>query len=83
MENKISIFYNLENDDLFGVIASDTDFCAYSKMWQHSNIALSYIDDSVNASIDEQSFELYNELKQIYTDAEFIEQHEMKQYLNL
>ena len=81
--NKISIFYNLENDDLFGVIASDSDFCAYSKIGQHSNISLSYINDSINASINEQSFELYIELKEIYTDADFIEQDEMKQYLNL
>jgi len=83
MENKIAIFYNIDNDDFFGVIANDSDFCAYSKIGQHSNISLSYIDDSINAPINEESFELYIELKEIYKDADFVDQSEIREYLNI
>jgi len=83
MENKIAIFYNIDNDDFFGVIANDSDFFAYSKIGQHSNISLSYIEDSINAPINEESFELYIELKEIYKDADFVEQSEIREYLNI
>ena len=83
MRNKISIFYNPETDDLFGVIANGLDVCAYSKIGQHSNISLAYIEDSINASINEDSFQLYSELNSIYKEADFMEQSEMREYLNI
>jgi hypothetical protein len=83
MNNKISIFYNIETDDLFAVISNDLDICSYSKIGQHSNISLSYIEDSINALINEDSFELYNQLKEIYPNSEFIRQCEMREYLNI
>lgn len=83
MKNKISIFYNLENDDLFGVIVNDIDLVSYSKIGQHSQISLSYIEDSINASINKESFELYEELKSIYKDANFVNHCEMREYLNI
>ena len=83
MKDKIAIFYNIENDDFFGVIADDLDVCSYSKIGQHSNVSLAYIEDSINAPINEDSFELYEELKSIYKDADFVEHCEMREYLNI
>ena len=83
MKDRIAIFYNLENDDFFGVIANDIDLLSYSRIGQHSQISLSYIEDSVNAPINEESFELYKELKSIYKDADFVEHYDMREYLNI
>lgn len=83
MKDKVAIFYNLENDDIFGVIANENELFSYSKIGQHSDVALSYIEDCINAPINEESFELYKEIKSIYKDANFVDHQEMREYLNI
>lgn len=89
MKTKISIFYNPENDDLFaGIISkpykdsSKIELQSYAIIGQHSLMRPEYVLDSLDANIDENSFELYVELKSLYEDADFIQQYQFREILN-
>ena len=81
---KTAIFHNLNNDDLFAIIL-DSELCymAYSLVGQHSNVSLSYIKESYNATINEESIKLFNEVKRIYKKCKIINQYEMRNLLNI